>query len=141
VADPESLEGIAAADAQLGRPVPLPTVPLPLARWVDVVTSGPGAVEVCWNLDDTRAGQPGRLALYVGLTPPPERPLRGAAAPEPLEDGLTHRQAPLVDAQPSLRPVQELCWQRDGLHFRLTGQGPWPRAALVAVARSVTATP
>ena len=34
------LEGIAAADARLGRPFPLPTVPLPLARWVEVVEVG-----------------------------------------------------------------------------------------------------
>ncbi len=39
--DREPLEGIAQADAHLGRPVPLPAVALPLARWVEVVALGP----------------------------------------------------------------------------------------------------
>ena len=42
----EPLEGIAAADALLGRAFPLPTAPLPLARWVDVVQVGEHGVEV-----------------------------------------------------------------------------------------------
>src|SRR5437763_5930125 len=66
----EPLEGIAAADAHLGRPVPLPSVPLPLVRWVEVTAQGPGAVEVEWNLDDTRGG-PGRLALLVSIAGAP----------------------------------------------------------------------
>ena len=74
----EPLEGIAAADALLGRPFPLPSAPLPLARWVDVVQVAEHGVEVAWNLDDTRAGAPGRLALYAGLEPAPERDLPGA---------------------------------------------------------------
>jgi hypothetical protein len=58
-----ALEGIAAADAHLGRPFPLPAAALPLARWVEVVATAEDAVEVEWNLDDTRPGAPGRLAL------------------------------------------------------------------------------
>jgi hypothetical protein len=133
----EPLEGIAEADAHLGRPVPLPHVELPLTRWVDVCAVGPQAVEVSWNLDDTRTRQPGRVALYAGASPPPERELDGATAPAPVADGVVHREAPLADAQPSLRPVHELRWRLDGLHLRLTAQGPWTVAALVEIARSV----
>jgi hypothetical protein len=134
----EPLEGIADADAHLGRRVPLPHVELPLARWVDVVAVGPRAVEVSWNLDDTRAHVPGRVALYAGAAPPPDRELDGASSPAAVAEGLVHRQAPLEHAQPSLRPVHELRWQLDGLHLRLTGQGPWALAALVEIARSVS---
>jgi hypothetical protein len=133
----EPLEGIAEADAHLGRRVPLPRVGLPLARWVEVVAIGPGAVEVAWNLDDTRADQPGRVSLYAGSEPAPERVLAGATPPRPVADGVVHREAPLPEAQPSLRPVHELTWQLDGLHLRLTGQGPWALGALVAIAQSV----
>ena len=56
----EPLEGIADADAVLGRPFPLPSAALPLARWVDVIQVGEHGVEVAWNLDDTRSGAPGR---------------------------------------------------------------------------------
>jgi hypothetical protein len=133
----EPLEGIAEADAHLGRPVPLPAVALPLTRWVDVHACGPQAVEVAWNLDDTRAGHPGRIALYAGITPPSEHELVDATAATTVADGLVHRQAPLAEAQPSLRPVHELRWEHDGLHLRLTAQGPWTVAALVAIARSV----
>jgi hypothetical protein len=129
----EPLEGIGAADVHLGRTVPLPTLPLPLARWVDVVTAGPDAVQVEWNLDATRAGCPGRLALYAGTTPPGER---GLPAATPL-GRYAYRQAPLEEAEAELRPVQELAWERDGLHLRLTGQGPWRREQLVAIADSV----
>jgi hypothetical protein len=115
----EPLEGIAAADALLGRRFPLPAEPLPLARWVDVVQVAEHGVEVAWNLDDTRDGAPGRLALFAGLEP---APVRGAELPE---------------AQPSLRPVAELRWERDGLHLRLTAQGPWELDALLRLARSV----
>ena len=48
-----------------------------------------------------------------------------------------HRQAPLAEAQPSLRPVHELHWRRDGLHLRLTAQGPWALSVLVAIAQSI----
>jgi hypothetical protein len=65
----DELDGIAAADAHLGRPVPLPAVALPLTRWGRVSVVSPDGVEVEWNLDDTRAGAPGRLALYVGYAP------------------------------------------------------------------------
>jgi len=133
----EPLEGIAEADAHLGRPVPLPRTVLPLARWVEVCAVGPHAVEVAWNLDDSRDDQPGRVALYAGADPPPARDLTGATAPAAVADGVVHREAPLAEAQPSLRPVHELSWQRDGLHLRLTAQGPWTLHALVAIAQSV----
>jgi hypothetical protein len=134
----EPLEGIAEADAHLGRPVPLPRVPLPLTRWVDVVAVGPHGVEVSWNLDDTRADQPGRVALYAGEHPPPERKLDGATPSAAVAEGVLHREAPLGDAQPSLRPVHELRWRLGDLHLRLTAQGPWTVAALVDIARSVS---
>jgi hypothetical protein len=126
------LEGIAAADAHLGRAVPLPSAPLPLARWVEIVVSGPQAVQVEWNLDDTRPLAPGRLTLYVGTTPPPDRGL----AQESGVGRYAHRTAPLSEADPGLRPVHELAWEQDGLHLRLTGQGPWALADLVALADS-----
>jgi hypothetical protein len=128
----EPLEGIAAADEHLGCPVPLPSAPLPLARWVQVVAVGPGAVEVEWNLDDTRAGAPGRLALYAGVDEPADRGLPAAVA----LGRYAHREAPLAEAQPGLRPVHELAWLQDGLHLRLTGQGPWELDELVAIADS-----
>ncbi|MBI5106185.1 MAG: hypothetical protein HZB46_14590 [Solirubrobacterales bacterium] len=133
----EPLDGIAAADAHLGRETPLPRAPLPLVRWVDVLALGPGAVEVAWSLDDSRPGTPGRLALYAGAAPPPARELDGLTAPRPVEGGLVHREAPLEQAQPSLRPVQELAWERDGLHLRLTAQGPWALEELLTLAASV----
>ena len=132
----EPLEGIAAADALLGRPFPLPAARLPLARWVDVVQVANRGVEVAWNLDDTRPGSPGRLALYAGPVPPPEHDLPGAVAAEG-PDGIAIRTAPLEQAQPSLRPVTELRWERDGLHLRLTAQGPWDSDTLLGLARSV----
>ena len=128
----DPLDGIGAADAHLGRPVPLPTVMLPLTRWVEIVASGPGAVQVEWNLDATRAGTPGRLTLYAGLLAPPERGL-----PESHAHGrYAHRTAPLEQAEAELRPVNELAWEHDGLHLRLTGQGPWTLEQLVALAES-----
>ena len=132
----EPLEGIAQADAILGRPFPLPTAALPLTRWVDVVQVAERGVEVAWNLDDTRAGAPGRLALYAGLEAPPERELPDAGEARD-EAGVAVREAPLPEAQASLRPVTELRWQRDGLHLRLTAQGAWEIEALLALARSV----
>ena len=131
----DPLDGIGAADDHLGRPVPLPTVPLPLARWVEIVASGSGAVQVEWNLDATRPGAPGRLTLYAGVAAPPERGL-----PQPEAHGrYAHRFAPLEEAEPELRPVHELAWEQDGLHLRLTGQGPWTVEQLVAVADSTRA--
>jgi hypothetical protein len=132
-----ALAGIAAADAHLGRPVPLPVAPLPLARWVEIVTSGPHAVQVEWNLDDTRPLAPGRLTLYVGLHAPQER---GLPAPH-LLGRYAHRMAPLPEAEPELRPVHELAWEQAGLHLRLTGQGPWALAELVALADSTGQPP
>ena len=126
--------GIADADAHLGRPFPLPSAPLPLARWVEVRPSGPNGVEVEWNLDDTRAGSPGRLALYAGSDPPPERPW-DVAVEEHGEVEL--RTLPLEEAEPALRPAHELRWRCDGLHLRLTAQGPWDRATLLHIAASV----
>jgi hypothetical protein len=131
----EPLEGIAAADARLGRPFPLPAAPLPLARWVEVVECGPGA-EVAWNLDDTRAGTPGRLALYAGPGPPPERDLP-QGGPAEVREGVAWREAPLPEAQPALRPVKELTWTAGGLHLRLTAQGPWDDATLAAIVASI----
>lgn len=128
----EPLDGIGAADAHLGRRVPLPSAALPLTRWVTIVATGPNAVEVQWNLDDTRPDTPGRLALYAGLGPPPPRDL-----PDAVDRGrYAHRSAPLAEAEPGLRPVQELAWQVDGLHLRLTGQGPWEIEELIALADS-----
>jgi hypothetical protein len=129
------LEGIAAADARLGRPFPLPSVPLPLARWVEVTEVGSGA-EVAWNLDDSRPGAPGRLALYAGTEPPPPRELPGGG-PVEMRGGIAWRQAPLPEAQPSLRPVRELTWTASGLYLRITAQGPWDVAALEAIVASI----
>jgi hypothetical protein len=132
----EPLEGIAAADAVLGRRFPLPSANLPLARWVDVVQVAERGVEVAWNLDDTRPGSPGRLALYAGIDPPPPRELP-EAGDAGVRDGVAVRTAPLAQAEPGLRPVTELSWRHDGLHLRLTGQGPWDLDALLALAHSM----
>jgi hypothetical protein len=129
----EPWSGIADADAHLGRPFPLPRAALPLARWVEVRPAGPG-VEVEWNLDDTRAGAVGRLALYAGPAPPPER--AWDVAPERAGD-VEVRTLALEEAEPALRPAHELRWERDGLHLRLTAQGPWERATLLMIAESV----
>jgi hypothetical protein len=130
----EPLDGIGAADEHLGRPVPLPAVALPLTRWVEVISSGPRAVQIEWNFDVSRPDSPGRMTLYAGLEPPPERGL-----PQPTPAGrYTYRNAPLAEAAPEFRPVQELAWEHEGLHLRLTGQGPWVMSELVAVADSVT---
>ncbi|HEV2058755.1 MAG TPA: hypothetical protein VGR11_05320 [Solirubrobacteraceae bacterium] len=129
----EPLDGIAAADMHLGCKVPLPTAALPLARWVEVVTAGPGAVQVEWNLDASRPGSPGRVTLYAGHRAPPDRGL-----PAPTAAGrFAYRQAPLEEAEAELRPVQELAWEHDGLYLRLTGQGPWQLDELVTLADSI----
>jgi hypothetical protein len=127
--------GIADADAHLGRAFPLPAAALPLPRWVEVRPAGRGA-EVEWNLDDTRGGAPGRLALYAGPEAPPER--AWDVVPEQLGSAEL-RTLPLDEAEPSLRPAAELRWTRDGLHLRLTAQGPWRRGDLLAIAESVGA--
>ncbi len=133
--------GIADADRHLGRPVPLPTAALPLARWVEVHPVAPEAVEIEWNLDDTRPGACGRLALYAGAAPPPERAWDVAATTLDLGGGLAaeHRTLPLAEAEPALRPAHELRWRRGDLHLRLTAQGPWELDALVAISASVRA--
>lgn len=131
----DALEGIAAADALLGRPFPLPAEALPLTRWVEVRAVDGGA-EVEWNLDDSRAGAPGRLALFAGPAPPADQ-LGPDADRTTTPAGWTIARAPLAEAQPSLRPVVQVTWAADGLHLRLTGQGPWDLAALLQVARSV----
>jgi hypothetical protein len=131
----DPLDGIAEADAILGRAFPLPTSALPLARWVDITRVGPRGAEVAWNLDDTRPGSPGRVALYAGREPPPARELSSATRADVGD--IAVRTAPLPEAQPSLRPVTELVWGRDGLHLRLTAQGPWELDVLLALAGSV----
>ena len=132
----QELEGIAAADARLGRPFPLPELPLPLARWVQIRTVGEG-VEVEWNLDDSRAGAPGRLALYAGHGAPPED-LPASAKRTVTPEGWTVARTPLAEAQPSLRPVVQVQWTTaSGLHLRLTGQGPWSMQEILSLARSV----
>jgi hypothetical protein len=137
----EEWTGIADADRHLGRPVPLPTAALPLVRWVEVRPIADGAVEVEWNLDDTRAGARGRLALYAGTAPPPEREWDTEVARLDLGGGATaeHRRLPLEEAQPTLKPAHELRWRLDGLHLRLTAQGPWELDELVAIGASVRA--
>jgi hypothetical protein len=132
----EPLDGIGAADELLGRPFPLPSVPIPLCRWVDVIQVAQQGVEVAWNLDDTRESTPGRLALYAGTEPPHDRDLPDAG-PTQHQDAIAIRTAPLTEAEPSLRPVTELTWQDQGLHLRLTAQGPWDLDALLALARSI----
>lgn len=137
----EPFEGIADADAMLGRPFPLPALALPLGRWVEVAPAGTGA-EVIWNLDDTRPGTPARLALYAGPSPAPPRELHDATPDRELDVGGVRgllRSAPLREAEPSLRPVHELHWQAGDLHLRLTAQGPWTVEHLVRIAASVQA--
>ena len=133
--------GIAAADAVLGRPFPLPTVALPLTSWVDI-TAHPGGAEVSWNLDISRPGSPGRLALYAGATEPPARDFPDdAETAEVLVGGNAAqlRVAPLEQAEPALRPVRELSWRAAELYLRLTAQGPWDERELLRVAGSVGA--
>jgi hypothetical protein len=131
VVDPWS--GIADADAHLGRPFPLPAEPLPLARWVEVRPAGSGA-EVEWNLDDTREGAAGRLALYAGPDPPPDRAWDVDAE---RHGDIELRTVPLDEAERSLRPAHELRWSTGGLHLRLTAQGPWEPSQLLTLAASV----
>ena len=138
--EPEPWMGISDADAHLGRSVPLPRIALPLIRWVEVRPAGPAAVEVEWNLDDTREGTPGRLALYAGLGEPDERPWPGE--PVRVEVGRAtgeHRTLPLEEADPSLRPAHEVRWRDGELHLRLTAQGPWAVGDLLEIAASVRA--
>lgn len=129
----EPLEGIAAADGLLGRPFPLPGLPLPLTRWTEVQAVG-DAVEVEWNLDDSREGAPGRLALLVSASGVDTQLPESSVA---VQGPVAIRTAPLPEAQESLRPVTELLWEADGLQLRLTAQGPWERERLLMLAASV----
>ncbi|HMS62946.1 MAG TPA: hypothetical protein PKD63_11750 [Solirubrobacteraceae bacterium] len=134
------LDGIAGADALLGRPFPLPSAALPLARWVDVSPVGEGA-EVVWSLDDSRPGAPGRLALYAGRAPAPPRAALDGAGERAVEVGGHPgrlREHPLADAQSSLRPVRELSWETGELALRLTALGRWQVDELLAIAASVS---
>jgi hypothetical protein len=134
-------EGIAAADARLGRRFPLPTAPLPLARWVEIRAVGPAGAEVEWNLDDTRPGSPGRLALYAGLDPPPAQLPPEATERAATAGGrrVTVREVALDAAQASLRPARELQWRAGDLHLRLTAQGPWRLEDLLTLVASINA--
>lgn len=96
---------------------------------------GPGA-EVEWNLDDSRPGSPGRLALYAGPAPAPAQ-LTTEATATASPEGWIVRSEPLEQAQASLRPVMEVTWCLAELHLRLTAQGPWGRDEVLAIARSV----
>ena len=60
-------------------------------------------------------------------------PERGVTAKGPV----ALRTAPLPEAQESLRPVTELLWEADGLHLRLTAEGPWERETLLMLVASV----
>jgi hypothetical protein len=136
----EELEGIGAADAHLGRPVPLPSLPLPLTRWSRVQAVSPDGVEIEWNLDNSRPGSPGRLALFVGFAPPPHRAWPDGGEHRTVPVGQVTgawREAELLEAEPSLRPAVELAWRAHGLHLRLTAQGPWEATQLLAIAESV----
>jgi hypothetical protein len=133
----QALDGIAAADARLGRPFPLPAAPVPLPRWVEVRTVDDG-VEVEWNLDDSRRGAPGRLALFAGPTRAGSQ-LPADAQSTTAANGMTVRRAALPEAQRSLRPVVEVAWEAGGLHLRLTAQGPWELSDVLALATSVSA--
>ncbi len=137
----EPLGGIAAADDRLGRSFPLPRAPLPLVRWVEVRAMEDGdGTEVEWNLDDTRTGSPGRLALYAGHCAAPDQlPQEGVEATRVELGGrhVTVRRAPLTHAQDALRPVLELRWRTASLHLRLTAQGPWELQDVLAIAASV----
>src|SRR3954447_349155 len=97
----QPLEGIAAADARLVPPFPLPQIALPLARWVEVTEVGAGA-EVAWNLDDSRPRSPGRPGVYPRPQPPPPH-APPAARPVEERDGVAWRAAPLPEAQAALR--------------------------------------
>jgi hypothetical protein len=136
----EPLGGIAEADARLGRRFPLPAAPLPLPRWVEVRSVGETGSEVEWNLDDTREGSPGRLALYVGHDAPPDQlPADEAEATRVELAGrhVTVRRAPLAHAEPSLRPAWELRWRTTSLQLRLTAQGAWALEDVMAIAASI----
>ncbi len=130
------LENLAAADELLGRSFPLPVRPIPLARWVELHRVGEDGAEIAWNLDDSRTGSPGRLALYAGRSKPADQ-LSGPELEVQASNGMFVRRAALEEAEPSLRPVIEISWRRFGLDLRLTAQGPWDLAELMGLADSV----
>jgi hypothetical protein len=136
VSEIEQLDNLAEADALLGRVFPLPAKPLPLTRWVELRRVGEDSAEIAWNLDDSRPGSPGRLALFVGHSKPPEQ-LAEADMQIKASNGMVVRRAALDQAEPSLKPVVEIIWRRYGLDMRLTAQGPWDIAEVVALADSV----
>jgi hypothetical protein len=76
------------------------------------------------------------LALYAGPEPPPSRELPDGG-PVETRAGVAWRRAALPEAQESLRPVSELSWTADGLHLRLTAQGPWADDVLEAIVASI----
>ena len=129
----DPLDGIGAADAHLGRAVPLPA-------------DGAAARALGRGRRERAAGRPGRVEPRrdaAGHAGPPDalrgrrrrRPSAGCRSPTP-HGRYAHRSAPLEEAEPELRPVHELAWEQDGLHLRLTGQGPWTLEQLVALADS-----
>ena len=88
----------------------------------------------------SRAGSPGRLALYAGRAPAPQRDALAGASERGVTVGelpARLREHPLSEAQASLRPVRELSWERDGLALRMTAQGPWAIDDLLTLAASV----
>jgi hypothetical protein len=137
----EEWSGIADADRHLGRRFPLPTVALPFVTWTVVRPVSPGAAEVEWNLDITREGARGRLALYAGHAAPEERPWDVPAdAVDVAGQAAEHRTIALEQAEePALRPAHELRWQAGDLHLRLTAQGPWELGELLAIGASLDA--
>ena len=137
----EEWTGIADADRHLGRRFPLPAAPLPLVTWTVVRPVSRDAAEVEWNLDITREGACGRLALYAGREAPDERPWDVASRTVAVgEAAAEHRTIPLEEAEePALRPAHELRWERGGLHLRLTAQGPWELDELLAIGASLHA--
>ena len=137
----EEWTGIADADRHLGRRFPLPSVALPLVTWTVVRPVSAAAAEVEWNLDITRDGSRGRLALYAGHDAPEERPWNVAPAPVAVGAATAeHREIPLEQAEePALRPAHELRWTAGELHLRLTAQGPWQLDELRAIGASLDA--
>ena len=134
----EEWSGIADADRHLGQAFPLPRVVMPLARWVDVRPVGADGVEVEWNLDDSRPGSRGRLALFAGRSEPPERPWEVPVDRVTIDGAdAEHRMLELHEADPALRPAHELRWRRDALHLRLTAQGPWDLEELLRIGASL----
>lgn len=107
-------------------------------RWVEIHRVDEHGAEIAWNLDDSRAGSPGRIALYAGHAKPPSQ-LPEADLEVKASNGMVVRRAALEEAETSLRPVIEVTWRRFGLDLRLTAQGPWDLAEVLGIADSVGA--